>query len=63
MFPERWLAGNYRHTRRSRLNSHRTSTAEGCWPRKHRLELPGATSWNVVGRSISWDRVVTRREQ
>eukprot|EP00972_Heterocapsa_arctica_P028033 4123914-Heterocapsa_arctica.AAC.1 len=36
MFPERWLAGNYRQTRRSRLKSCRTSTAEGCWPRKHR---------------------------
>eukprot|EP00972_Heterocapsa_arctica_P070658 10437567-Heterocapsa_arctica.AAC.1 len=48
MFPERWLAGNYKQTRRSRLNSRRTSTAEVCWPRKRRLELPGTTSWDVV---------------
>eukprot|EP00972_Heterocapsa_arctica_P042209 6222854-Heterocapsa_arctica.AAC.1 len=48
MFPERWLAGNYKQTRRSRLNSRRTRTAEGYWPRKHRLELPGPTSWHVV---------------
>eukprot|EP00972_Heterocapsa_arctica_P030784 4530812-Heterocapsa_arctica.AAC.1 len=48
MFPERWLAANYRETRCSRLDSRRTSTAEGWWPRKHRLELPGTTSWNVV---------------
>eukprot|EP00972_Heterocapsa_arctica_P045102 6658816-Heterocapsa_arctica.AAC.1 len=33
---------------RSRLHSRRTSTAEGCWSRKHRLELPGNTSWHVV---------------
>eukprot|EP00972_Heterocapsa_arctica_P064249 9482131-Heterocapsa_arctica.AAC.1 len=48
MFPERLLAGNYRQTRRSRLHSRRTSTAEGSWPRKHLLELPGTTSWDVV---------------
>eukprot|EP00972_Heterocapsa_arctica_P000625 91261-Heterocapsa_arctica.AAC.1 len=63
MFPERWLAGNYRQTRRSKLDSHRTRTAEGCWPRKHRLEFPRTTSWNVVDKTTSWDRVVTRREE
>eukprot|EP00972_Heterocapsa_arctica_P061751 9105721-Heterocapsa_arctica.AAC.1 len=25
----------------------RTSTAEDCWPRVHRLELSGTTSWDV----------------
>eukprot|EP00972_Heterocapsa_arctica_P056961 8405627-Heterocapsa_arctica.AAC.1 len=48
MFPERWLAANYRRTRRSRLDSRRTSSAEGCWPRKNRPELPGTTSWDVA---------------
>eukprot|EP00972_Heterocapsa_arctica_P017076 2525044-Heterocapsa_arctica.AAC.1 len=46
-FPERWLAGKYRQTRPSRLHSRPTTTAEGCWPWKHRLELPGTTSWDV----------------
>eukprot|EP00972_Heterocapsa_arctica_P059094 8712655-Heterocapsa_arctica.AAC.2 len=47
VFLERCLAGNYRQKRRSRLDSRRTSTAQGFWPRKHRLELPGTTSWDV----------------
>eukprot|EP00972_Heterocapsa_arctica_P006638 971609-Heterocapsa_arctica.AAC.1 len=51
MFPERWLAANYRQTRPSRLNPRRTSTAQGCWPRKHRLELPGTTIWDVVEKN------------
>eukprot|EP00972_Heterocapsa_arctica_P052975 7799774-Heterocapsa_arctica.AAC.1 len=63
MFPERCLAGNYRETRRSRRHSRRTSTAEGCWPRKHCLELLGSYKLERRGRTTSWDRVVTRREK
>eukprot|EP00972_Heterocapsa_arctica_P007386 1077644-Heterocapsa_arctica.AAC.1 len=53
MFPERWLAGNYRQTRRSRLNS---------WPSKHRRmllaeETPSRIVWNYkLGRRRSRSR-------
>eukprot|EP00972_Heterocapsa_arctica_P038230 5628735-Heterocapsa_arctica.AAC.1 len=49
MFPERLLAGKYRQTRRSRVNSRRTTTAEVYWPRKHRPW----TAWSHGGRSRS----------
>eukprot|EP00972_Heterocapsa_arctica_P019589 2890752-Heterocapsa_arctica.AAC.1 len=63
MFPERLLAANYRQTRLSRLYSCRTKTAEGCLAE----EASSRIAWNYKlgyrGRTISWDRVVIRREE
>eukprot|EP00972_Heterocapsa_arctica_P005717 845255-Heterocapsa_arctica.AAC.1 len=63
MFPERWLAGNYRQARRSRLNAR---------PNRHSRSLlseeaPSRIAWNYkLGyrvRTTSWDLVVTRPEK
>eukprot|EP00972_Heterocapsa_arctica_P010450 1536233-Heterocapsa_arctica.AAC.1 len=63
MFPERWLDGNYRQIRNSRLNSQ---------PNKHRRSLlaeeaPSIIGWNFKlgcrGRATSWDLVATRLEE
>eukprot|EP00972_Heterocapsa_arctica_P075560 11145724-Heterocapsa_arctica.AAC.1 len=49
MFPERLLAGNYRQTRRSRLDSR---------PNKHRRRL---LAWETPSRTV-WNYKLGRRD-
>eukprot|EP00972_Heterocapsa_arctica_P102080 15040910-Heterocapsa_arctica.AAC.1 len=52
--------------RRSGGTHSRTSTAEGCWPRKHGLQLSGTASWDLAeelqaGTSCSHGRSIRSR--
>eukprot|EP00972_Heterocapsa_arctica_P055922 8248186-Heterocapsa_arctica.AAC.1 len=63
MFPERWLAGNYKPKRHSRLNQRPNKHCRRLLSKEAQSRIVCNYTLGCCGRTTSWDLVVTRPEE